>query len=270
MHLDMLSRYPDTAPKVPPLLFLHGSFTDARVWDPNFLPFFAHNGYAVHALSLRGHGRSEGHERLHTWGLADYVADLAKAVSIMARPPIVIGHSMGGMVVQKLLERAPEVAGVVLMASVPPQGLLASNLEMMMRHPFLFQQVALYSVLGPSYGSVSMMRRLLFSPDASDSELQGYLDYGQAESQRVVLDMMGLNPLRLNPGQVRAPMLILGAEQDTFVAPSLVRDTARFYRAECRVFPDMAHAMMLESRWREVADYLLAWIERTWQVEGEL
>ncbi len=52
MHLDMLSRYPDTAPKVPPLLFLHGSFTDARVWDPNFLPFFAHNGYAVHALSL--------------------------------------------------------------------------------------------------------------------------------------------------------------------------------------------------------------------------
>lgn len=268
MHLDLLSRYPDTAPKSPPLLFLHGSFTDARVWELNFLPFFADNGYAAHALSLRGHGRSEGHEHLHTWGLADYAADLATAVSTMARPPVLIGHSMGGMVVQKVLERAPDVAGVVLMASVPPQGLLVSNFQMMMRHPFLFQQAALFSFLGPSSGSVSMMRRLLFSPDVSDAKLQGYLDYGQAESQRVVLDMMGLDPLRLDPSKVRAPMLVMGAEQDAFVSPSLVRDTARFYRAECHVFPEMAHAMMLESRWRAVADCLLAWLERTGQVEG--
>jgi pimeloyl-ACP methyl ester carboxylesterase len=87
MHLDMVSRYPETTPKSPPLLFLHGSFSDARIWDEYFLPFFAQNGYEAHAFSLRGHGQSEGHQYLHTWRLADYVADLEKAVAAMPQPP---------------------------------------------------------------------------------------------------------------------------------------------------------------------------------------
>ena len=263
MHLDMVSRYPETTPKSSPLLFVHGSFTDARCWAENFLPHFARHGYEAHAFSLRGHGGSEGHERLHTWRLADYVADLAKAAATMPRPPLLIGHSMGGMVIQKYLETEPANAGVVLMASVPPQGLLPANLHMAMRHPFLFQQMVLFSLLGPSYGSIDMMRRLLFSPDMPTAKLYEIFDYVQAESQVVSLDMMGLNPLRLKPDQVKTPILVLGARHDVFVSPALVEETARFYRAECRVFPSMAHAMMLEENWRDAADYLLGWIERT-------
>ncbi len=262
MRLDMVSRYPETTPKPTPLLFAHGSFADARCWEENFLPYFARHGYEAHAFSLRGHGRSEGHERLHTWRLADYVADLANAAATMPQPPILIGHSMGGMVTQKYLETSPAIAGVVLMASVPPQGLLPSNLHMAMRHPFLFQQMVLFSLLGPSYGSVDMMRRLLFSPDMPTAKLHEFFDYVQAESQVVSLDMMGLNPLRLKPDQVRAPILVMGAQQDVFVSPAMVKETARFYRAECQVIPNMAHAMMLESNWRDAADSLLGWIER--------
>ncbi|HAO32911.1 MAG TPA: alpha/beta hydrolase, partial [Candidatus Competibacteraceae bacterium] len=95
MHLDLISRYPATTPQAPPLLFVHGSFSDARVWDEYFLPHFARNGFAAHAFSLRGHGRSEGREHLHTWRLADYVADLAKAASTLPGPPLLVGHSMG-------------------------------------------------------------------------------------------------------------------------------------------------------------------------------
>ncbi len=146
MYLDRVSRSPKTAPKGPPLLFVHGSFSDARLWDEYFLPYFAENGYETHAFSLRGHGRSEGRDRLHIWRLADYVADLAQAVADLSHPPLVIGHSMGGMVVQKYLESSPSVAGMVLMGSVPPQGLLPSNLHMAMSHPFLFQQMALFSL----------------------------------------------------------------------------------------------------------------------------
>ena len=58
MKLDLISRYPETTPEPTPLLFVHGSFSDARVWDENFLPYFARRGYAAHAVSLRGHGRS--------------------------------------------------------------------------------------------------------------------------------------------------------------------------------------------------------------------
>ncbi|HRD64686.1 MAG TPA: alpha/beta hydrolase [Candidatus Competibacter sp.] len=269
MHLDMISRYPETTPKPIPLLFVHGSFSDARIWDESFLPFFARNGYEAHAISLRGHGCSEGHEHLHTWRLADYVADLTKAATLMPQPPLLVGHSMGGMVIQKYLETSPEAAGAVLMASVPPQGLLPVNLHMAMRHPFLFQQMVLFSLLGPSYGSIDMMRRLLFSPDMPSAKLRKYFDYVQAESQVVALDMMGLNPLRLKPEQLQIPLLVLGAQQDTFVSPALVRDTARFYRAECHIFQSMAHAMMLESNWQEVAEYLLGWLERAVETRPE-
>ncbi len=99
------------------------------------------------------------------------------------------------------------------MASVPPQGLLPTNLHMAMRHPFLFQQMALFSLLGPTYGTPEMMRRLLFSQDMPLAKLREYFDYVQAESQVVALDMMGLNPLRLNPRQLRMPILVLGARQ---------------------------------------------------------
>jgi pimeloyl-ACP methyl ester carboxylesterase len=93
---------------------------------------------------------------------------------------------------------------------------------------------------------IDMMRRLLFSPDMPTAKLYEIFDYVQAESQVVSLDMMGLNPLRLKPDQVKTPILVLGARHDVFVSPALVEETARFYRAECRVFPSMAHAMMLE------------------------
>ena len=149
---------------------------------------------------------------------------------------------------------------MVLMASVPPQGLWPTNLHMAMRHPFLFQQMVLFSMLGPSYGTLDMMRRLLFSADMPLSTLRDYFDLVQAESQRVAMDMLWSDPLRLRPEHLRAPLLVLGAQQDVFVSPALVNETARFYRTEARIFPNMAHAMMLEARWQEVADALLAWL----------
>ncbi len=255
MKLDLMSRYPDTTPQPTPLLFVHGSFSDARIWDQNFLPWFAQRGYEAHAVSLRGHGLSEGHSHLHTWRLADYVADLDKTVQAMPGPPLLIGHSMGGMVIQKYLEKYTGIAGMALMASVPPQGLWPSNLHMAMRHPFLFQQMTLFSLLGPSVGSPDMMRRLLFSKDMPPVKLQEYFRLVQAESQVVAMDMMWL------------PVLVMGAQHDVFISPALVRETARFYRTEAQIIPNMAHAMMLEMNWREAAAALLNWTERTLGVQ---
>ncbi|HPF59683.1 MAG TPA: alpha/beta hydrolase [Candidatus Competibacteraceae bacterium] len=263
MKLDMISRYPEATPKSTPLLFVHGSFSDARVWDENFLPYFACHGYEAHAVSLRGHGLSEGHERLHRWRLADYVADLEQAVQTMPNPPMLIGHSMGGMVIQKYLEEHVGIAGMGLMASVPPQGLLSSNLHMAMRHPILFQQMVAFSLLGPSYGSLDMMQQLLFSRETPRSKLQEYFGLVQAESQMVAMDMIWFDLLRLKSGQLWLPLIVMGAQNDVFISPAIVRETARFYRTEAQIIPNMAHAMMLEVNWCEAADVLLNWLERT-------
>ncbi len=262
MKLDIISRHPQTTPKPAPLLFVHGSFAEGRIWDEHFLPYFAAQGYQAHAFSLRGHGRSEGKDQKLSWRLADFVADLADVAATMPRPPVLIGHSMGGMIVQKYLESHPAIAGVVLIASVPPQGLLPTNMDMAFRHPFLFQQMAMLLLLGPKFFTVSLMRNLLFHTDLTDSRLRELVHYACSESQRVSIDMLGLDPLRLKPEQVCCPVLVQGAQYDRLVSPAIVRATAHYYRTDAHILPDMGHGMMMELNWQIAADHLLDWLEQ--------
>lgn len=262
MKLAMISRHPDGQPRTPPLLFVHGSFTDARIWDVNYLPYFARHGYTAHAVSLRGHGLSDGGARLLSWRLADYVTDLALTVANLPAMPVLIGHSMGGMVVQKFLETRPAIPGVALLASVPPRGLIWSNLDMALRHPFLFQQVALFSLFGSAFETPELTRRLLFSKDMPLGTITDCLGPTQPESLLVAMDMMGMNPLRLEPGAQQLPLLVQGAAEDVFISPAIVRETAGFYRTEAQVFPKLAHAMMLDVNWRNAADSLLSWLDQ--------
>ncbi|HYQ91165.1 MAG TPA: alpha/beta hydrolase [Candidatus Competibacteraceae bacterium] len=258
MQLEFISRYPATEHKTVPLLFVHGSFTGAGVWDAHFLPYFAAQGYAAHALSLRGHGASAGRERLFGWSLADYVADLTYAIRRLECLPVLIGHSMGGMVVQKYLE-SRRVPAVVLMASVPPHGLLPSYWGMVAGNPLLLSRIALFQALGPRFANLELMRQALFSEDTPDAWLQRHFHLLQRESQRVCLDMLGLDPLRLKRDH-SLPMLVMAAGRDAFFSTGLMQDMARYYRADLALFPDLAHAMMLEMNWQQAAEYLLYWL----------
>lgn len=114
IRLEVLSRRPKGAVRPTPLLFVHGAYSSARIWEPFFLPYFADHGYAVHAVSLRGHGGSEIRGRLAAARLRDYVSDVAEAAQRLETPPAVIGHSMGGMVVQHYLNIGPAPAAVLL------------------------------------------------------------------------------------------------------------------------------------------------------------
>src|SRR5262245_36364543 len=87
-----------------PLLFVHGAWHAAWCWDEYFLGFFADKGYRAVALSLRNHGNSSK-IKPRLCSIADYVNDVASVASSMPAPPVIIGHSMGGWVVQKYLER---------------------------------------------------------------------------------------------------------------------------------------------------------------------
>jgi pimeloyl-ACP methyl ester carboxylesterase len=259
LQLEIISRHPNADAKSTPLLFVHGSFTGAKIWDEFFLSYFAEQGYQAHAVSLRGHGASAGRSGLRWWSLADYVADLKQVVSILPRAPVLIGHSLGGMVVQKYLERHP-ASGAVLMASVPPHGLLPSLAGMMASNPLLLHHLGLIQWLGPDTASFKVMREALFSDHTPDATVLNYIRLFQGESQRVSLDMLGLDPLRLRR-DLNIPLLVMGAEHDAFISAHLVEMTARYYRTHAVIFPKMAHAMMLEEKWEPVAEHLLGWLD---------
>src|SRR5512141_652158 len=104
MKLEIISRRPEGSGPTTPLLFVHGMLHGAWCWDVHFLEFFARHGYAAHAVNLRGHGASDGRARLRWARVADFADDVAEAATRLPRPPILIGHSMGGFVIQKFLE----------------------------------------------------------------------------------------------------------------------------------------------------------------------
>lgn len=260
MKLEVISRYPKRTLHPTPLLFIHGANSGAWVWDVHFLPYFARQGYVAHAVSLRGHGNSDGRRWLPWASLGDYVDDIAGVVDRLEQPPVLIGHSMGGMVIQKYLE-SREAPGAVLMASVPPHGLWLSSLHMAMRDPMLFWQIAYIqgcSIMPPN--AYDTVRRLLFSKHMPEDEIRRYHPLWQPESHRVVLDMMWLDLPRIHNRQM-PPMLVLGAHEDAFVPGHLAETTARIYGTTAAMFPDIAHAMMLEPNWRSVADHMLTWLE---------
>ena len=76
-----------------PVLFVHGGYCDAWCWDAKFLPWFARHGYSAHALSLRGHGTSDGRDLLWHTGLDDYAADVERVCASLPSPPAFGCHS---------------------------------------------------------------------------------------------------------------------------------------------------------------------------------
>jgi pimeloyl-ACP methyl ester carboxylesterase len=73
MKLEMISKYPPNGTHPTPLLFIHGTMHGAWCWDVYFLDYFAQHGFAAHAINLRGHGDSEGRDKLRWTRISDFV-----------------------------------------------------------------------------------------------------------------------------------------------------------------------------------------------------
>lgn len=87
------------------LLFVHGAYASSGYWAVHFIPFFQSQGYDCNALDLAGHGASGGREALDQFGIDEYAEDVAHAMNEIGKPAVVIGHSMGTLVIQRYLER---------------------------------------------------------------------------------------------------------------------------------------------------------------------
>lgn len=257
MNLEIIKKEAVSDVRPTPILFVHGMWHAAWCWAEHFLPYFAQHGYVSHALSLRGHGGSEGWERLRWTSLTDYVSDVTQVVSQMERPPILVGHSMGGMVVQKYLE-SNGAPSAVLLASVPPKGVIRATLRVAFRHPLAFMKANLTLSMFPIVKTPQMTQEAFFSADMPEEKVRSYFSRLQDDSYRAYLDMMGLSLPR--PKRVKTPLLVLGAADDGIISPSEIEATAQAYGTRAEVFPGMAHDMMLEGGWQTVADRILAWL----------
>jgi pimeloyl-ACP methyl ester carboxylesterase len=205
MQLEVIANIKQTTHQSP-ILFVHGAWHAAWCWE-NFLPYFADRGYAAYAVSLRGHGASAGREGIRWYSAAqDYVADIAQVIETLPQPPILVGHSMGGYVVQKYLETQSATAGVLL-ASVPVSGLFGFARRFGFRHPWPLLKSQL--LLNPWHlvETPELARDAFFSPEVSATEIDRHFARLQPESFRAELETILFDLPR--PKRVKTPMLVL-------------------------------------------------------------
>ena len=115
--LDVSSVLPDDISAQPSIILVHGAATSAGVWT-FWQRELAASGRASHALDLRGHGQSDGADLSHT-SMSDYASDLRSVAEEFARPPVLMGWSMGGLLAMMVAAAVDAVACVALAPSAP-------------------------------------------------------------------------------------------------------------------------------------------------------
>ncbi len=257
MKLNIVHQPAVGTPRPTPLLLVHGAWHGAWCWE-NFLPFFAGLGYDVYALDLRGHGESEGREKIQWHSAArGYVADLAQAVAGLDRPPVIIAHSLGGYVTQRYLEQN-SVPAAVLMASVPSRGILGFLLRFLARHPGPMLKTVF--TLNPWHmvATPALAHDAFFSPEIPAEEVMRHFQKLQPESFLAVPEM-SITALP-KPKKVTTPLLVLAAERDRVFSVSELQATARAYNTEAVILKDTAHDAMLEPTWESTALIIAGWL----------
>jgi pimeloyl-ACP methyl ester carboxylesterase len=230
-------------------LFLHGSYCSAQIWAPHFLGFFAERGYPCSAVSLRGHGGSDG---MLSWAsLADYGADLDEAMAGFAQPPVLVGHSLGGLVVQHALTRH-KIAAAILLATVPPSGIGSSAMHLSMAAPDVMWQLGLLQSLGPEAVSAEVMARAFLAADADDAARGRLMTLLQRESPRVAAELLAPSQ-PLPPKADKPPILVLGGDADLFLPVAAFRETATYFGADLQILAGAPHGLMLDEHWWKVA-----------------
>jgi pimeloyl-ACP methyl ester carboxylesterase len=251
--------HPAGAAEGPPLVLVHGLGGGLWGWD-NFQRHFAERGWHSFGLELPGHGDTVDPvtaDKMGQYSVETYALWVAAALAEIG-PAVVIGHSMGGLVAQKLAESQHQ-EGYVFMASAPPWHMFRrpywAMWRRLLRHPWR-------EVLAPLSGRTLVLDRGLQDelvnnrvPEELRAEIscRDVPDSGRASMQMVV----GL--VSVDVRRVTSPCLVVGGLADRLIPPPEQQRLAAFYGCPMQLH-DRGHMLMLEPGWEEVADGILAWV----------
>jgi pimeloyl-ACP methyl ester carboxylesterase len=239
----------------PPVLLVHGVFGKPSLMQP-WTDALQAAGYPVHTPTLPGRDPSDD-AVLRRTGIEDCFGVAVAAYDAIGEPAIVIGHSMGGLLTQKIAAARSPLAAVLL-ASVPP-GVLWVKPTMM---PHLFPLLPSIMAGKPFKPSDRTMRAVPLStlPPAEQDELIPRL---VRDSGRVFRELsLGAAPTRVDAKDVTCPVLCVSGGQDHNVAQWLSHRIARRYDAEHQVHPHLPHWIVAASAVDRVAPPVLDWLAR--------
>jgi len=257
-----------------PVLFVHGLWLHADSWG-NWVDLFRDAGYAPSAPGWPGDSDTveetrKQPERVAGHGIDDVVEHYARVIGSLDSKPIVIGHSFGGLVVQRLLGQNLAAAAVAIdpapikgVMYLPPSALRMAGIAL--RNPANRTRAVALNAKQFRYGFGNTLS------EAESNELYERWTIpspGKPLFEAAIANFAPSSPARVDTGNAtRGPLLITAGGRDHTVPAAISRATLRLYRkspapTELEEFPDRGHSLALDSGWREVADVVLAWLER--------
>ncbi|HVZ91659.1 MAG TPA: alpha/beta hydrolase [Rhizomicrobium sp.] len=245
-----------------PLVMIHGAFSGGWCFDDFRAPF--EGAYAVHAPNLRHHdGENVPARSLAVTSLLDYLADMERMIAALDETPILLGHSMGGLIAQMLAARGMARA-CVLLAPSPPWGVFPTTLfEIAAVHALLATGDYWNGPLAPNF-AVAAAHALDRLPP---SEQKAVFSRFCPESGRAAFEIMQWPfdlrcASRVSAREVTCPVLCLVGSDDKINPPSTVSRIAARYngRSRLEVLEDRSHWLIAEPGWENVADRALAWL----------
>jgi pimeloyl-ACP methyl ester carboxylesterase len=236
-----------------PVLLIHGMFGGAWYWEA-YQNLLARHGYESHAINLRGHHGSRPVRDIGKVPVKAFVTD-ALEVARTLQNPIVIGHSMGGLIAQKLAE-AGGCRGMILMAAAPPRWIPVASWLLLQKELKYARQLFARKPLFPDRKDVDA---LIFNRTPL-AERDSFYARLVPESGRAGFDL-AFGVVGVQAQRVTAPTLVVTGTDDRFVVPRVARALARKYKATLREYDSFGHHIMSEPGWEEPADEIIEWMD---------
>jgi pimeloyl-ACP methyl ester carboxylesterase len=261
-------------PKTNTIMLIHGAWMTPRSWDP-FRGFYEQLGYRVLTPPWpRLEGEVEEIRRdpsaLGGLGIAEIVDSYERVVRLLDDPPIIMGHSFGGLFVQMLLDRGLGAAGVAIDAAAPKGVLRLPFSQIRALSPVLLNPLNLRRAVALDFDQF----RYAFANTMTERAAREAFQLNAIPAPGRIVFQAGL--ANLNPRAVtkvdygndrRPPLLLIAGSQDHIVPASVNQATLRKYRRSAATtdfaeFSGRSHLIVAQPGWEEVAEYALSWAHK--------
>jgi non-heme chloroperoxidase len=257
-----------------PVVFVHGLWLHATSWGP-WAEFFGAAGYAPLAPGWPGdadtaEGTRSQPDRVAGKGIDDVVEHYARIIADLDSPPIVIGHSFGGLIAQRLLGQDLAAAAVAIDPApakgvyyLPPSALRVASIAL--RRPANRNLAVALTREQFRYGFGNAI------PEQESAELYDRWNIpspGKPLFEDALANFTPSSPAKVNTGnKTRGPLLITAGGKDHTVPHAISTATRRLYHkspavTDLKEFPDRGHSLTIDHGWREVAQGALDWLRQ--------
>ncbi|HTF17992.1 MAG TPA: alpha/beta hydrolase [Chryseolinea sp.] len=251
-------------PKSKIIVLVHGMFVNNTSWS-EWKKYFEQKGYTVYAPANPGHEgnptnlRASVHPDLVKTGFIDVVMNIAKFIDTLPEKPLVIGHSMAGLAVQKLIDLGKADAAVSI-DGAPPKNVFPPFSTVKIVWP----AINLFASEGYYMGSKDWYNRAFFNTLGKAEQEKAFDAIAVPESRKIGRETLLKSFSNAEFDKPHQPILFIGGGSDAIFPPVLTRKIAGKYtdkksRVDVKVFEGKSHFLCGEKGWEEIADYILKW-----------